>query len=90
MTEVTATVGAHDLGPGHAESTVGVPCHGARHCVEEGWPSATRLEFMGGLVEGRIASSAGVDAVRWHVLVVLAGVGCLRSFVTENAELLLT
>jgi hypothetical protein len=51
-------------------------------------PSASRLEFVRGFVEGSITGGAGVDASFWHVLVVLAGEGRFGSFFTEDAELL--
>jgi hypothetical protein len=51
-------------------------------------PSASRLELVGGFVEGSIAGGAGVDAGFRHVLVVFAGEGSFGSFFSEDAELL--
>jgi hypothetical protein len=88
MSQVASAVAANDLCPLHAESAVGVSGHGARNGVEEGGPSATRLELVLSSVDGRVATCAGVCAGGRGVLVVLAGEGRFGAFLTKDAELL--
>lgn len=46
-----------------------------------------RIEFRAGFVEGRLAGSAGVDAVGGIVFIVFSGAGTLGAFLAEDAEL---
>lgn len=88
VAKVAAAVGAYDLGPCHAEGAVLMPRHGPRDAVEVGRPAAARLELVRGLVQGRLARGAGVDALGRVVLVVLAREGRLGALFSQDAELL--
>lgn len=88
MTEVTAAVRADNLGSGHTECAVDVTLDGSGNAVEISWPSAAGLEFVRGLIERRVAASAGVDAVIWVVFVVLAGSWRLGPLLSEDTELI--
>lgn len=72
VTKVATAVGANDFGPGHAESTVFMSSYSARDAVEVSRPSAAGFELVIGLVERRIASSAGIHSFFRVVLVKLA------------------
>ena len=87
MSQVSAASRAHNLRPGHAKRSVGVPCDGAGDVVEVRGPSAAGLELMVGFVEGCVAAGAGVDTLAGHVLVVDAGVGSFGALFAEDAEL---
>ena len=88
MAQVPSTVAAYDLCPLHAESSIHMPRHCARHSVIERRPSTSALELLLGGVERRLAASAGVDTGRRGVLVVLAAERGFGALFTENAELL--
>lgn len=62
MSQMASTVAAHNLRPLHAESAVGVPCHGARDSVEESRPAAARLELVLRGVDGCLAAGASVGS----------------------------
>jgi hypothetical protein len=87
MPEMATAVRADDLRPGHSESAVCVPCHRAWDAIEVCGPSAAGLEFVGGLVEGRIASGAAVDAFFRHVLVIFPSEWSFGSLFTQDAKL---
>jgi len=88
MSQVSATVGADDLRPGHPEGAVCMPRHGAGDVVVVGGPAAAGLEFVVRGVEWRVARSAGVDTGLGHVFVILAGEGSFGAFFADDAELL--
>jgi len=88
MAQVPSTVAAYDLCPLHAESSIHMPRHCARHSVIERWPSAARLELLLRGVERCVASGAIICALRWSMLVVFAGVRGLSALLAEDAELL--
>lgn len=87
MAQVTTAVGADDFRPDRTKAPVLVSSHRARHAVEIGWPAAARVEFVSGLVERRIARSAGVDALLGVVLVKLSSAGGFSALFSENSEL---
>lgn len=60
---MTATVGADDLGAGHAKGPILMAGDGTRDAVEVGGPSAARLKLVRGLVERRVAAGACVHAL---------------------------
>ena len=62
--------------------------HREGHTIEERRPSATRVELMGRLVEGRIACAAGVHALVLGVLE-LAATGRFGALLAKDTELLL-
>lgn len=88
VAEVAAAVAADNLGAGHAERAVLVARHGAGDAVVVGRPAAAGLELVVGLVEGRVAAGAGVDARLRAVFVVLARAGTLGTLFAQDAELL--
>lgn len=88
VTQVAAAVGADNLGPDHAESTIFVTGDRARNAVKVGRPAAARLELVVGLVEWRGTTGAGVDALFGVVLVELAGARGLGAFFAEDAKLI--
>lgn len=63
MPEVTATVGADNLSPQHAQGSILVSCYSARDAVKIGGPSATRFELVICPVERRMAPSARIDSL---------------------------
>lgn len=87
VAQVTATVGADDFRPDRTEASVLVSSHCARDAIEIGWPAAARVELVSGLVERRIACSAGVDALLGVVLVKLSSAGGFSALFSENSEL---
>lgn len=88
MAQVPAAVGAVDLDALHKQAVVLVALHGAGDAVEVGRPAAPAGELVRGLVQGRVAPGAGVDALGGVVLVESAGAGCLGALLAEDAELL--
>jgi hypothetical protein len=88
MSQVASTVGAHDLGPLHSKSAIGVSGHSSRNGIEESRPATARLEFVLCRVNGCVAAGASVSAGGRGVLVVLARERRFGAFVAENAELL--
>lgn len=84
---MTSTVRAHDFGPLHPERTICVPSDCTRDVVEIRRPAATRLEFVVGFIERRVAASAGIDTLGGRVLVIFAGERSFGAFFTEHAEL---
>ena len=88
MSQVPATVRAHDLRPLHPERAVRVSRHRARDGVVERGPAAAGLEFLLRGVEGRVAARARVDAAAGGVFVVFAAEGGFGAFFAEDAELL--
>lgn len=87
MSQMPATVVAHDLGPHHAQTGIRSLANGVGHGVPKGWPAAARVELVVGFVEGRIAASACVDAGIGVVLVVGARARHLGALLAEDAEL---
>ena len=63
MAQVTTAVGTDDLGAYHEVTLILVASHRAGDAVKICRPAAARLELVGGLVQGRVASCACVDAV---------------------------
>lgn len=88
MSQVSATVAAHDFGPDHAKRAVLVPCHGTWQAVKVGRPAAPGIELVRGLVQRGVAPGAGVDAGRGVVLVEFAGAGGFGALLAKDAELL--
>ena len=88
VAQVTTAVGAHNLRTSHAESAVLVPGDSPGDTVKVGRPAAAGAELVVGLVQRRIASGAGVDALLWVVLVKLASSGSLCTLLPQDAELL--
>ena len=88
MSKMSATVGADDLGPTHAQSTIGVTSDSARNGVEEGWPAAAGSKLVVGPIEWSVAGRTSVDPGRRHMLVILARKWCFRSLFAQNTELL--
>lgn len=80
-------VTAHNLCPGHAESAVRVPRHGAGDTIEVCGPPAARFELVSGFVKRGVAGGAGVDAGGGHVLVVFTGIRGFGALFAEDAEL---
>jgi hypothetical protein len=64
-----------------------VSCHSAWDAIEVRWPSAAGLEFVGCLVERRIASGASVDPFLRHVLVIFPSEWSFGSLFAEDAKL---
>jgi hypothetical protein len=87
VSQMPATITAHDLGPRHPKRTIGVSRDSTRDAVEVRWPSAARLELVGSFVEWGVAGYAGIDALVWHVLVVFASKGGFGTLFAEDAEL---
>jgi len=85
---MTTAFAANDFRPGHSESSVCVAGDGAWYRVEVGRPTATRLEFMVGCVEGSVARGASIDTLVRVVFVVLASERRFGAFLTEHTELL--
>lgn len=90
MAQVSSTVAAYNLCPFHAESAIRMPGHCSWDCIEEGGPSAARLELVVGLVERSGAAGAAVDAGSWGVLIVFAGKWCFSALLAKDAELFYT
>ena len=88
MAEVTAAVGADDLGSRHAMAAVYVSGDGAGDAVEVSGPPAARLKFVVRRVEWRIATGAGINALARLVLVKLPSSRGLSSLLPEDTELL--
>jgi hypothetical protein len=88
VSEVAATVVAHNLRPHHAETGVWSLSDGAGYGIPECWPAASRVELVVCLVERRVAAGALVDAGVGVVLVVGAGARHFGALLTENAKLL--
>ena len=88
MAEVTAAVGADDLGSRHAMAAVHMAGDGAGDAVKVSGPPAARLKFVVRLVEWRIATGAGINALARVVLVKLPSSRGLRSLLPEDTELL--
>ena len=86
--QMSTTVVAYDLRPLHSPAVVDSLTHSAWNGVPEGGPAAPRVEFMVGLVEGRVATSAGVDASGGVVLIVFARMRRFGPLLTENTELI--
>ena len=87
MAQVAAAVGADDFRPYRTKASVLMSSHCARDAVEIRRPAAARAELVSGLVERRIACSAGVDALLGGVLVKLSSAGGFSSLFSENSEL---
>jgi hypothetical protein len=87
VSQMPATITAHDLCPRHPKRTIGVSCHCTRNAIEVCWPSAAGVELVGGFVEWGVASCAGIDALVGHVLVVFASKGSFGTLFAEDAEL---
>lgn len=87
MTKVAATVAADNLCPLHTESTVCM----SRNCARDGviicWPATAGLEFVIGLVEWRIATSACVNSRIGHMFVVFTCTRSFGAFLSEDSEL---
>lgn len=88
MAQMATAVAAHNLCSLHAKRPIGVSRHSAWNRIEEGRPSAARLELVVRLVEGRVAASASVGALLGVVLVIFAGKGGFGALLAQNAELL--
>lgn len=71
MPQVTPTVITHNLRPAHAQTVIRPLAYSSRDSVPKGRPAAAGVKFVVGFIEGRVAASAGVDAGRRVVLVVL-------------------
>lgn len=63
-------------------------CNCARDAIKVGRPSAARLEFVIGLVEGLVAPSTSVDSLFRVVLVELSGSRRLSALFSQDAKLL--
>ncbi len=87
VAEVTAAVGADDLGAAHAEGAILVPGHSTGDAVEVGGPAAARAELVAGLVQGGVASAAGVDALVGVMLIILAREGRFGTLFPQDLEL---
>lgn len=87
VAQVSAAVAANDLGPHHAKGAILVPRHGPGNAVEVGRPAAARVELVRGVVQGRVAPGAGVDACGGVVLVELASAGRFCALLAEDAKL---
>ena len=88
VAQMTTTVGAHNLCPGHAKGAVLVPGDSSGDAVKVGRPAAAGAELVVGLVQRSIASGAGVDALLRVVLVKLASSGSLCTLLPQDTELL--
>lgn len=88
MAQVPAAVSASDLDALHEEAAVLVALHRAGDAVEVGGPAAAALELVRGLVQGRVAAGARVDALGGVVLVEGAGARRLGSLLAQDAELI--
>lgn len=82
MAQVAAAVGADDLRA--APVGVGFAAHGAFDFVVEAGPSAARVKFVFGAVQGRLALPAHVNAGRF-VVPIFSGKGAFGAFVEYYA-----
>ena len=87
VTQMPTTVRAYNLGPGHAQGTIGVPRHSAGNAVKVRRPAAARRELVGGFVQRGFAPGAGVDTLVGLVLVPFARARRLGAFFSQDAEL---
>lgn len=87
VAQVAAAVGTENLNPAHPVVLL-VPRHGAGNAVKVSRPSAAGLELVRGLVQRRSATSAGVDASVWLMLVIFACAGGFCSLFPKDPELL--
>ena len=62
VSQMSATVAAHDLRAPHSEGIIGMPSHGTGDTVEVGRPAAARLKLVIGSVQRCIAACAGIHA----------------------------
>ena len=82
-----AAVRADNLCPCHSQRPVLVTGDSAGQAVKVRWPAAARLEFMLRLVQGGLATGAGIDALLRVVLVKRARARRLCALLAEDAEL---
>ena len=82
VAEVTFAVGADDLDA--AAVGIGVLVNSSGNFIIEARPSATRFEFISGLIEWLVALAADVGSGEF-VVFVLAGAGAFGAFVEEDA-----
>lgn len=87
MSQVPATVTAHDLSAFHPKRAIRVSLDCSRHRVEVRRPATAGLELVGGVVERCVAARTVVCALRGLVFVVFAGEGAFGVFFAKNAEL---
>jgi hypothetical protein len=69
MAEVATAMCAHDFGPFHTESVVGVTKDSAGNFIIEGRPSAAAVELVGGVVQRCVAPAANKSACRFKVII---------------------
>jgi len=87
MSQMPSTVGAHNFGPAHSKSTVGMSRYSAWNGVKESGPSTARLELVVCFVEWCGARGAGVDPGLGGMFVVLSSESWLGALFTDYAEL---
>ena len=87
VSQVSSTVCAHYLRPLHSKRSICVSRYSTWNCIEESWPSASRLELLIGAIQGCVTCSAAVSTFGGIVLVVFAGEGRFCALLSDYSEL---